>query len=222
MRIDRTILHTFICFIFLSVTINAFAIDDDVRLQDNGWLRIISQFVEEQTPEEFFKKEKDDPRLGLFKGEMFRTLHIKIQFLKPCKATTRDEEWKKRNPDVFDSADEEAIMIVTKGLMGRLQQEGKKKEAEEVAVDMAKRYPNFLDDYILPHFRCDYRIKVFATFYSSKGYEIETQGKIPNALLINVNEFSEEWKTEMLLGETTDVPFIIPDDATTWKVWVPR
>jgi hypothetical protein len=68
----------------------------------------------------------------------------------------------------------------------------------------------------MPKFRCDYRIKVFPTFYSSIGYEIETQGEIPSA------GFKESQKIEMLPGENTFVTFIIPDEADSWHVWVPR
>lgn len=198
------------------------SINPDVQLQDNGWIRIVNQFVKEQTPEEYFRKEKDDPILKSFKGKIFKQLHVKIQFLKPCKATTKDEEWRKRNPNVSLSnlAAEEAQISLAKGLIVLLQQEGKKKEAEELLAATEKKYSNFWADYVFLKFRCDYRTKVFAIFFSSKGYEIETMSEIPIALL--VDEFSQERKTEMLPGEATYVTFLIPDDATSWEVWVPK
>lgn len=77
--------------------------DSDVRVQDNGWLRIVDEVLLKQTSEEFNKQFLDAAigsdneksietwrkiiRRETDKGKIYRTLGAKIEFLKPCKAT---------------------------------------------------------------------------------------------------------------------------------------
>lgn len=66
---------------------------EDVRLQENGWIRIMSHFVEEKTWEEREKEMGGDPQKipEFLKNKIeSRQLHVQIQFLKPCTATTRN------------------------------------------------------------------------------------------------------------------------------------
>ena len=62
---------------------------DDARLQENGWIKIVNHFMNEESYEDFHK------RLSLpmpnsthksLKEHISKTLYVKIQFLKPCKA----------------------------------------------------------------------------------------------------------------------------------------
>jgi hypothetical protein len=99
---------------------------------------------------------------------------------------------------------------------------GNEKEGNRIFNELFKKYPDdyerIVTDMTVPEFRCDYRIKVFATFFSVGGYEIKTDGSIPIALWIS----QSKRKKEMLPGESTYVTFLIPDNAVSWKVWVPR
>jgi hypothetical protein len=67
-------------------------------------------------------------------------------------------------------------------------------------------------------FSCDYRTKTFVSFFSADGYEIETEGQNAPA------RFTKEGvrKEEIFPGEETYLTFFIPENAKSWKVWVPR
>jgi hypothetical protein len=155
-------------------------------------------------------------KMGMVKRENFRNLHIKIQFLKPCNATTRMDTISEKPL----SRIEEDIAVGL--LIAKAVDSGNIKEGNKIIPELLKKYPEYYErivtDMLVPIFRCDYRIKVFATFFSAGGYEIKTDGSIPIALWISENKR----KKEMLPGETTYVSFLIPDDAESWKVWLPK
>ncbi len=166
-------------------------INTDVQVQDNGWIKIVRHFVESQTMGELYrdigagdllKTEKD-------KNKIVRHLYVYIQFLKYCKATIKQAEFK-----------------------------------EDMSVDnLAKEFDNLLfdEDYEFHKFKCNYRNKVFVTFFTKEGYEIETKGNYPIAKKIDSS--SDKRKTEMFPGEKTTVSFIlIPDKATSWYPWVSK
>lgn len=151
----------------------------DSRLQDNGWIRIIDQYVTKEAVEEFNKRHGFNT-LESEKGKIERTLHIKIMFLKPCKTS-----WK-----VFEDIFSETVPV-----------------------------PSGDPSDMLPSIRCNYRNKVFVTYYI-KGIEARTDGSFPmppsdmNTLRL--------WKEEVLPGDTASVSFTIPDYADSWLVWVPK
>jgi hypothetical protein len=214
----------------------------DVRLQDNGWIRIVGQFVEEKTDKQIDEevdeqiKRESGTRISRpreFTGRITRFLNIKIQFLRPCLATTREPELKREVEQSFKTGEpmslESQAYLNFKMTLLRLKdhpikEQDKYHEAREVFRKFCSEHG--IDDHelfwdiALPKFRCDYRIKVFATFFSSKGYEMETVGEIPYALL--TDSFSQARKTEMLPGENSFVTFVIPESAASWKVWVPK
>lgn len=90
------------------------------------------------------------------------------------------------------------------------------KQCEKYGIDPL----DFRMDVLVPRFRCDYRLKVFVTFFTKDGNEIETEGVIPYAL--KINSYSSKRKTEMLPGEIIQVFFSIPEGAKFWYVWVPK
>lgn len=193
----------------------------EVRLQNNGWIKIIDQFVQQQSAEEFYGENMMD----IFKGRIIRRLHVKIMFLKYCKATTKWEDWLSRNPSpgksVLEGRDEEAQYIFNLGIYFSALKEGNEEAAREMMKEIEERFPSYdRIEYVLPAFRCSYRTKVFATFFSPEGYEIQTKGVIPHAPW--TDSFPQKRKTEMVPGETTWVTFFIPDKATAWQVWVPK
>lgn len=172
-------------------------INPEVQLKDNGWLKIVDEFLVEKTPEEFYDEiysgspeyrnsetTKKVIELDNKIGKTYKRIYVQIQFLKPCKATQ--------------------LMLMV----------DKPESTDELSG-------TFVDtDYLMPKFRCDYRVKVFVTFFSKDGNEIKTNGSRPPALLIN--SFSKNRKTEMLPGEKTYDTFILPDEAAYWYVWVPK
>jgi hypothetical protein len=195
---------------------------EDVRLQENGWIRIISHFVQKETEEELTKRIFGDsyktPEWQ--KNRLIRRLHVKIQFLKPCIATTRLDSIDKKP---LSKTEEEIALGLT--LTIPLFKDGHNEEANKIINALLEKYPNeygqIVYDLTVPRFRCDYRIKVFVTFFSSEGYEINTDGEIPFAKFKSEYEFGR--KKEMLPGETTYVTFVvIPDEAKSWQVWVPK
>lgn len=209
-------------------------INPDVQLQNNGWLKIIDQYVEEFTPEEFYngneeliKSHKNSVKLGIAR-EKKRVLNVKIQFLRPCIATTEMEEFsKKHNP----SGDPDALIPLT-GEKGKCiafifeyyqTNQANKEERNEIIKKAVNQCPDFLE-LLTPGFRCDYRLKVFLTSFSPskfKKYEYRTDGFFPKAPVIDVKNNRINYKEEMLPGETMWIKFY-PGTATSWCVWVPK
>lgn len=206
----------------------------DVRLQENGWIRIVDHFVANLTPEEFYGVNADDPMTKMMKDNIFRVLYIKIEFLKPCVADTISEEISKESDRRLKaglpfSTEGQALFIL--GLSGyatsKAKTESEKKDAQKIYTEFKEFCtsngidPNqFVIDVNLPRYRCDYRNKVFASFYSAADYEVETNGAYPIAYWIDSNRTKR--KIEMLPGETIYVTMYIPDEVKLWKVWVPK
>jgi len=204
----------------------------DVRLQENGWIKIVDHFVANLTSEEFYGVSADHP-LAKIQG-IFRKLYIKIEFLKPCVANTIREEISKESDRRLKaglplSTEGEALFYL--GLSGyatnKAKTESEKKDAEKSFAEFKEFCTSegidpdqFVIDVNLPRYKCDYRNKVFASFYSAAGYEIETKGEFPTAYWTDSNRTKR--KIEMLPGETTYVTMYIPDEVKSWKVWVPK
>lgn len=149
----------------------------DSRLQDNGWIRIIDQYVTEETVEESNKRHGFNT-LESEKGKIERTLHIKIMFLKPCKTSI----------NLFDDIFSETA-------------------------------PSGEPPDMLPRLRCNYRNKVFVTYYV-RGDKARTDGSFP--MPPSDMKTFRLWKEEVLPGDTQSVSFTIPDYADSWHVWVPK
>jgi len=186
-------------------------INPEVQLQDNGWIKIINQFVEEHP-------NKTLQNIGV------KQLTVKIQFLKACKATRLKFDFGRKFVDKTPlSPEEHAFFLLKIGAATSKSDEERmqsykmyEKYCEQNGIDAIE----FANDVIIPKFRCDYRTKVFVTFFAKDGREIKTASKIPFAMLIDSS--SNERKTEMLPGEKTYVFFLIPTNAVSWHVWVPK
>ncbi len=61
-------------------------------------------------------------------------------------------------------------------------------------------------------FASDYHFKILVTFFNKNGIAIKREG----------NYIEAEKKDEAVPGEEDYLTFIIPDDAVSWKVWVPK
>lgn len=189
---NKPLIILFSCtIIFLLVLVMAWS--TDVRVQDNGWLKIMDNFVND------------------------RTLFVRIQFLKPCKAKTLSdlalEASSKAEADKYLEIMMHVFVVNKYGMT--------EKEFTESRRSLKERYPdydNIVDEYVLwPQFKCgDYRTKVFVTFYFLGDVEIETDEKVPYVGI------DGKRKTEMVPGETTVVLFTIPAGATSWKIWLPK
>jgi len=158
--------------------------DSDVRVQDNGWIRIKDVFVKNVTEAEVFDISKDDPKYKEYNSRKHKMLYVKIMFLRTCKATEKESP--------LDKAIKE----------GQPDKEVGKAFGESI---MNPEY--------WPKFQCDYRTKIFVSFYSSEGLEIETVGKY-----IAAKKDEEVLSGEMRATFLSD----IPENATSWKVWVPK
>jgi hypothetical protein len=193
----------------------------DVRVQDNGWLRIVDHFIFTETMGDKIKESID--RLGieenpdLFKDETpIKTLIVKIQFLKPCKATTLMDKISSE----YEREKYITIMLYIIGESG--ESKINKEEHLKVRKKLEEMYPD-LDEVMIgllvPKFRCgDYRTMVFVTFYNSLGSEISTDKQLP----FLYRDEREKNITEKLPGEITYLSFIIPRRATSWDIWLPK
>lgn len=208
------------------------AINHAVQLQDNGWLKIVDQYIEEVTPEDFYtgneqliKMHKDMVKKGI-ERETMRRLHVKIQFLKPCVATTEaDEYFKNKDLDAtFTVSDEKSNCIDLLFKSYNALQQGNKEKSEEITTKAFEQCPNLMD-YMEPCFKCDYRFKVFNTTFTPskfKKYESSEFSYFPKAPITDMTGKYITRKDKMLPGETMWITFYIPNDATSWCVWVPK
>lgn len=186
----------------------------DVRVQDNEWLRIMDYFVEEKRMGEL---DKDFEKIPELRDVITRKLYVKILFLKQCKAKLLSDKMKEASSRAeMDKYIGIGIYITGYAL---LKTEKEREEYRAKALELSPDLDKIIEEYYLfPKFKCDYRIKVFATFYNSKGTEVKTDEQIPIAYWKD----DRERKIEMLPGETTYVTFIIPDGATSWDIWLPK
>lgn len=194
---------------------------DDARVQENGWIKIVNHFINEESWEAFHKRlslpmSTSTPKS--LKEHISKTLYVKIQFLKPCKARTLSELVNEsKTKEATDKYTGITFYILGYGATSD------EKERENYRNKVLKLYPD-LDEiiekyYLSPEYACDYRNNIFVSYYNSLGIEIKTEKRLPIA---------REWgyekmrKLEMLPGEETFVAFAVPDDAASWKVWVPK
>jgi len=190
------------------------AINPDVQLQENGWLKIVDKYVQELRPEEYYK---ENYKPDLHKKNI-RRLIVKLQFLQPCAATTKKQfDFSKEFDEPPLSPEAQAYFLLL--LSGKA-----KKDSPSESERLYEEYKTycgkigvdpieFLMDVSILRFKCDYRTKVFVTFFSKNGQEIETEGMHPIA------NFE---KTEMVPGEMLLLPFLIPEEAVSWYPWVPK
>jgi hypothetical protein len=210
----------------------------NVRVQDNGWLKIVDIAEEGMTEEKFNKLSAKLKKQVRKEDSTPRRLYIKYQFLKPCIATTKWAEYTEILTPEFNrlidatankrtykmSPIANAALAVT--IMARALEKNNKKDYDELMLLYRKSCKEdgidpdeFLQDmWLLPRFRCDYRVRVFVTIYSKDGTEITTLDTIPYALLID----DRKRKTDMVPGETSYIEFMIPDNTATWTVWLPK
>ena len=85
-------------------------------------------------------------------------------------------------------------------------------EIEDPTAD--EMYGGLLDtNFTMPKYRCNYRVKVFITLFDRDGNEIKVIALRPPA---------RSRKAEIIPGEKTQVHYIIPDQASSWYVWLPK
>jgi hypothetical protein len=128
-----------------------------IQVQDNGWIKILNHYVESETYEEWYRKseiyeewyrEMDlGDPLEKEKDKIIRHLYVFVQFLKPCIATKKQSAFEQKEDMSFDEIYEEF------------------------------REETQYDDYMFYKFKCDYRNKVFVTFFTKEGVGIETRGE---------------------------------------------
>jgi hypothetical protein len=170
----------------------------DVQLQENGYIRIIGQ----PTPARLCVRISSDPKAKI-ERDTFREYDDEER-----NASLRKESgWKKEECDIRQLQVD--LLFLRPCVATTIR-------SDDPFGDLF----SFKFDAITPRFRCDYRFKIFTTLYSAEGYEIETEGQYPIAYWTDSRH--TERKTEMLPGEKTWVTFTIPDNAKSWKVWVPK
>lgn len=118
-----------------------------------------------------------------------RLLKVQIQFLKHCRASKKEL-----------NLNEPGLSV----------EEFTKRAAQ--AMNMYNLFEN------LPKFNCDYRTKVFVTFFTKQGEEISTKGHYPQAPAKDLHN----WETEIFPGEKLTTVFAIPTGCTSWCVWVSK
>ncbi len=162
-------------------------INSKVQVKENEWIQIIDEFVIKQTPEEWYSQ-------GLNKTLSKDTRDKLIEYDKKIGKIYRTHYTQ------IQFLQPCSATIIKSG-------------------DSIKDFQNITDfnlDYVVPKFRCDSRLKVFITYFSSDGSEIKTEGDFPLALKLDDNSR----KTEMIPGEKQYITHFIPDDVVYWYVWV--
>ena len=185
-----------ICSVFpLPQNISSIHINKDVQLKDNGFVKIINEEYEELTEKDVYEIEirhgiKSEP--PKYPNQVYASyINIKIQFLKPCIASINEEE-----------------NLRWKKWMENLM-DGKKYIGIEPSVT----------DALIPKYYCDYRAKVFTTFFSIDGKEIKTIGQY---ITVAKDSYNNKSKMEILPGESVHTSFIVPKGAAYYYAWVPK
>lgn len=168
-----------------------------LRLQDNNWLRIIDKFLLKETPEEFHKQilnlakvAKDEKTIEL----LGKTIKEETEQGKVYRTLAVEIQFLKPcKATVPDRENDEFSELKT----------GDDIKAPELYEPL--------------YFKCNYRLKVFATFYSKNGVELETKDTLLSAKYVN-----NILKDMVVPGERMWISFFIPDNAESWKVWVPK
>jgi hypothetical protein len=171
-------------------------INTQIQVQDNGWIKILNHYVESETYEEWYREMGFGNPLEKDNDKVIRQLYVFVQFLKPCIATKNQSAFEEKEDMYFD----------------------------EISAEF--REETQYDDYMFYKFKCDYRNKVFVTFFTKEGVGIETRGEYPVAKLIAPgNEWyklnPQTYQTNMFPGEKTSITFFqIPENAAHWYVWL--
>lgn len=171
-------------------------INKDVQFKENGWLKILSEEYEIQTEKDFYERalksgQKNFPKPKNPDDISGRYLWVNVQFLKPCDATTDKEESNKWNKWWTDFLD------------------GKSTSTSYQPMPMIP----------MPHYKCDYRLKLFITFFNANGTEIKTEGEFINA---RGEEGTNKYKMSIFPGEKTYGMFSVPDNTVYYYTWVPK
>lgn len=167
----------------------------DVQLQDNGYFRIIG--------EPFYSR-------ACFHGPSIEN----IEFISESDYENLDEFKKGERGASKADCFLRSLLVHLQFLKPCIANTIPSDEPGGIIVDMAKEnYESFL-----PRFRCNYRFKVFVTFFSEDGKEIETIGEYPRAWLVGENHPI----TERSPGEKISHSFSLPENAKSWKVWLPK
>jgi hypothetical protein len=183
------------------------------RHVENGWLKVVDEYVEELTAEEFYRENL----LESNRGKTIRILKVKAEFLQQCRAAMKME-----GIDESSLPDDERHFLSTYREWQRAEKAEKKRTADRLYETLI-RMPNFRalkNEYLIKSYRCDDEIQIRVTYCSSRGEENETVGRVPVASQINY--ILDRQKTRKMAGDTMWVSFLIPDDAAQWRVWVPR
>jgi hypothetical protein len=195
----------------------------DIRLQNNGWIRIEDVRLENIPPEVFYK---DSPQMLMMHKDMVKAgssrkdigkLHVKFRFLKPCKATTRIDRMTVEPLSVKEEEIADQMILAFK-----YHKEGQQAKKEQIFRELNNKYSDaalVFSDMAQEKYKCGYQTTVYATYLSSKGSEIQTVSDVAVAEMTS----SGIRKSEMIPGDTAVVTFLLfNDDIKSWKVWVPK
>jgi hypothetical protein len=169
-----------------SMSFVANKINQNVQLKENEWTKIVKDFYHEETIGEFNKKHGLKKMEGPINNELMRSVIVLVQFLKPCKATSKNDDLRSKYSD-------KSIPDYELGGMFSLEN-------------------------MTPRYKCDYRTKIFVTFYDKSGVELDTIGSQPMAPFGE----DEKRKYEILPGEKVFDVFSVPSGAAYYYSWVPK
>lgn len=182
----------------------------DVRLQDNGYLRIIGK------PVVFRYYSLVDKLENPIMIEM--TIEKINELIKEGKFPPMKESEKK---ELVESMNESKMKAFKKDqhFVRMINVEVQFLKPCIASYDEEQKGGDFLDSLYLK-FKCNYRFKVFATFFDENGFEIETVGEYLPVLYSTDRSYKIE--TEMVPGEKRNKFFSIPSQAKSWQAWVPK
>lgn len=160
-------------------------INQNVQLKENEWIKIVKDLYYEETMGEFNKKYGLKME-GPINNEIIRSVIVLVQFLKPCKATSK-------NDDLRNKYSDKTMPDYELGSM-------------------------FSIENMTPRYKCDYRTKIFVTFYDKSGVELDTTGSQPTAPF----DKDDKRKYEILPGEKIFDIFSVPSGAAYYYSWVSK
>jgi hypothetical protein len=169
-------------------------INKDVQLKGNGWLTILGEEYSIVTEQIFYERMLRDGYKDFSKPKnpddiVGKYIWVNVQFLKPC-----DASWDKEEESNFSKYMNAVI-------------DGKKPPVGLTGIPP------------LPYYKCDYRVKLFITFFGANGMEIKTEGQFINA---RGEKGTNKYKLDMFPGEKTYGMFSVPENTAYYYTWVPK
>jgi len=205
-------------------------INRQVQLKENAALKIVKEFFTEE-PNEFNIEMNKKYKTGKRFRETNRYIRVDLQYLMPCEAKSQQEVIYEKMGAEEATKKEEEMYLRALGVqiafyaISEKQEKGEidEKEADEGMQKVFEQWEEWygtnpdLMSFSNPYYRCDYRFKIYCSFFDASGEELSTYSQFVLAGLVG-----NQRKINVYPGEKDYTTFYIPHNAEYWYVWLSK